>query len=203
MLNINLYSCFNQWKYFNNIWLYSDPHFNDPDSKYYRVDYPGDDEQVRLINSKVGRKDLIIFLGDIGDINYIRQIRGYKVLIQGNHDVGASTYLRSTTYSIDKNGKLHGVDNGLFDEVYEGPLIINEKIILSHEYLDIPYLFNIHGHHHSKLAEENGLNCCAEHLNYQPISLKSVINSGVLKNIVSIHRETINKATERKLSKTK
>jgi calcineurin-like phosphoesterase family protein len=202
-MNINLYSCFNHWKHFNNIWIYSDPHFNDPDSKFFTTAYPGDEEQVKRINSKVGKKDLIIFLGDIGDVSFISQIRGYKVLIQGNHDTGATNYIRKKTYALNTEGKVCMIeDNKLFDEVYEGPIIIHEKVILSHEYLDISYFFNIHGHHHSKLKKETGFNCCAEHLNYTPISLKNIMESGALKKVSSVHRVTIDAATERKKKKT-
>lgn len=30
--------------------------------------------------------------------------------------------------------------------MYEGPLCVSDKIILSHEPLNIPYMLNIHGH---------------------------------------------------------
>ena len=35
----------------------------------------------------------------------------------------------------------------------------------------------------------NKLNVCAEWLNYTPVSLKTIIKSGVLKNIPTIHRD--------------
>jgi len=79
------------------IWFYSDPHFNDPESAHFRKNYPGDDEQVRRINSKVGKNDTIVFLGDIGDVSYIKKIKGYKVLILGNHDKGETYYKRTIT----------------------------------------------------------------------------------------------------------
>lgn len=131
----HLYDCFSHWYRGGNIWLYSDPHFGDEEMKYIRKDYIGDDEQVRRINSKVWKNDTIIFLGDISDIEYIKKIRGYKVLIMGNHDAGASNYERQC--GIGSDGKLY--DNRLFDEVYEGPLMINDKIILSHE----PLIFRL------------------------------------------------------------
>ena len=78
----------------NNIWFYSDPHFADPEMPHIRKDYIGDDEQVMRINSKVGRYDTLVILGDIGDVGWVRFLRGYKVLIMGNHDAGASNYKR-------------------------------------------------------------------------------------------------------------
>ena len=42
------------------------------------------------------------------------------------------------------------------------------------------------------------LNCAANVVDYTPLSMKDIINSGVLKNIKSIHRYTIDKASEKK-----
>ena len=155
--------------------------------KYLRKDYIGDEEQVARIRSKVGKNDTLIILGDVGDKEWLKKLRGYKVLILGNHDAGATTYADCV------------------DEVYEGALMISDKIILSHEPIDFPYALNIHGHDHSGWEKFNTphLNMCAEHINYTPISLKQIVKSGILKNIVSIHRETIDTATERKKKKLK
>lgn len=164
-----------------SIWLYSDPHFSDPDLAKYRKDIT-DDEQVRRINSKVGKYDTLIILGDVGNLEYVKKLRGYKVLIMGNHDAGATNY---TPY---------------FNEVYEGAWIISEKIILSHEPIDVPWALNLHGHVHDLRAKDdaNHWNFCAEHINYTPINLNEVIASGKLKNITTIHRATIDNATIRK-----
>ena len=93
-------------------------------------------------------------------------------------------------------------DNHLFDEVYEGPLMINDRVILSHEPIDnIPvYLFNIHGHDHMGCARDRNhfLNVCAEHIQYTPIPLLSLLKEGLVSKVNSIHRETINKAAQKK-----
>lgn len=182
-----VYDQFKHWYHDNrgSIWLYSDPHFNDEEMQYLRKNYIGDDEQIKRINSKVGKYDTIIFLGDIGDLNCIKKIRGYKVLIMGNHDQGATNF---TPY---------------FDEVYEGILAISEKIILSHEPIDFPYVLNIHGHDHSGVLVPDSVhvNLCAEHIDYTPINLKEIVSSGILKPIVTIHRATIDTATAKKKKK--
>lgn len=194
-MKVSLYPCFKHWTEFQNIWIYSDPHFSDAESQYFRRNYPGDEEQVKRINSKVGRRDMIIFLGDICNTEYIKQIKGYKVLVMGNHDKGASNYIKNI---------INGASNRLFDEVYEGPVIINDRIILSHEPFLSPYLFNVHGHVH---AGVNGAifpgawNCCAEHLDYYPISLKTIVESGRLREIETLHRQTIDKATIKSMKK--
>lgn len=196
-----LYDCFKHWYHGGSIYIISDPHFNDPEMVYLRKNYISDIEQVKRINSKVGKNDTIIFLGDIGDLSFIQQIRGYKILIQGNHDRGATIYKRDylKIHTPDHANLPIQVDNKLFDEVYEGCLMISDKIILSHEPVDFPYAYNIHGHVHGEHEDDNmHLNVCAEHIDYTPICLKDILNSGHLKGILSIHRECIDKATDRK-----
>lgn len=176
-----VYDCFARW--FNEkrggIWFYSDPHFGDQEMMYLRKNYIGDDEQVARINSKVGKHDTLIILGDIGDKEYLKKIHAHIVLILGNHDAGVTTY------------------EGYADEVYEGPLFISDKILLSHEPIIFPYAMNLHGHDHSNwyIKDDLHINLCAEHIDYTPISLKSMIKNGTFKNITNIHRATIDRAT--------
>ena len=152
MSNKHLYPCFQHWP--GTIWFYSDPHFGDAQLKKYRKGIT-DEEQVKRINSKVGKNGTIVFLGDIGDLEFVKKIKGYKVLIMGNHEKGPTNYQRKVEIleqeyfnpycSIVKKQN----DNKLFDEVYEGTLQISPKIILSHEPVDYKYCLNIHGHDHA------------------------------------------------------
>lgn len=91
-MKIDLYPCFEHLKQFNNIWLYSDPHFSDEDMPYLRENYITDEEQIKRINSIVGKKDVIIILGDVGNPQIVKSIKGYKILVMGNHDGGKSNY---------------------------------------------------------------------------------------------------------------
>ena len=222
----SLYDTFSHWFHDGKgqVWFYSDSHFGDEEMRYIRKNYIGDEDQVKHINSKVGKYDTLVILGDIGDIECVRKLHGYKVLIMGNHDKGASNYKRIKTDEV-RQGSYEYVpdyikgpdgfrgahiwkevvtqpafDNHLFDEVYEGPLMISEKILLSHEPIDFPYVFNIHGHDHSNSYFKDGrhLNMCAEWINYTPIALSQIIKSGLLSDIETIHRNTIDRATERK-----
>lgn len=177
-----LYPPFRKWTEKGTLWIYSDPHFSDPEMKELRTNYIGDEEQIGRINSKVGRHDTIIFLGDIGNEEMVRKIRGYKILIMGNHDKGVTNY------------------TDIFDEVYEGPLFIAEKLILSHEPINLPFAFNIHGHDHSQHFSEDDhhLNVCAEHINYTPVNMNKLLKHGLMSEVESIHRMTIDRATEKK-----
>lgn len=199
-----LYDIFKHWYKGGRIFLYSDPHFADEEMKRLRKNYISDEEQIKRINKLVGKNDTIIFLGDIGDVECVKKIRGYKVLIMGNHDKGASNYKRVVTVSNVPEWSY--ADNRLFDEVYEGILTISDKIILSHEPIEnLPeFLFNIHGHDHSgSFLGKNYLNVCAENIDYTPVALNDILFSGKLKDIESIHRATIDKAIDRKAKRNK
>jgi calcineurin-like phosphoesterase family protein len=71
-MKLKLYPCFQHWLNYQTIYVISDTHFNDPGANNYRKNYPGDDEQISKINKILGKKDLLIILGDVGDIEYIR-----------------------------------------------------------------------------------------------------------------------------------
>lgn len=176
-----VYKEFNERWCKQTVWIYSDPHFGDEELAAGTPGRPSADEQVAMINSCVGRKDTLIILGDVGDVEYAKKLRGYKVLICGNHDAGRTNYEEA------------------FDEIYEGALIIGEKILLSHEPVDIPWLFNIHGHDHAGAIRPGHLNVCSDVRGYKPLNLNHILGKeGHLAKIQSIHRVTIDKATERK-----
>jgi calcineurin-like phosphoesterase family protein len=227
-----LYKIFDHWHSEGTLWIYSDPHFNDPDLKK-GINRPDAEELVKLINSKCGRKDTLIILGDIVDIEPVKQIRAKrKILVMGNHDAGRTNYERKIERlyfdkddfdreealqeaKVRRPGCRYGIyerfqfvspfeswviecDNMLFDEVYEGPLMIAEKLILSHEPVDVPWAFNIHGHDHAGHERKNHLNVCADVIGYIPVNMNQFMKSGAMAHIDTIHRDTIDKATERK-----
>lgn len=227
-----LYKIFDHWHEEGTLWIYSDPHFNDPDLKK-GIERPDAEELVKLINSKCGRKDTLIILGDIVDIEPVKKLRAKrKILVMGNHDSGRTNYERKIerlyfdkTY-YDRDAALQEAkakypdchysvyekvqfvspfeswviecDNMLFDEVYEGPLMIGEKLILSHEPVDVPWTFNIHGHDHVGHKRKNHMNVCADVIGYVPVNMNQFMKSGAMAHVETIHRDTIDKATERK-----
>ena len=178
-----VYETFNEkWKNSQSFWIISDPHFNDSELADGISGRPTGEELVKLINSCVGRKDTLICLGDVGDIECARQLRGYKVLIMGNHDTGRTNY------------------EGVFDEVYEGPLMIGEKLILSHEPIPgITWAINLHGHdHQGKKSDKYHFNFCADIIGYKPVNFNQWLKQGHQAKVESLHRTTIDKATDRK-----
>lgn len=145
--------------------------------------WPTPAEQIAKINKKVHKGDTLIILGDIGNPEYTKRIKaGYKVLIAGNHDAGLSNY------------------EDYFDEVYGGPLFIGEKILLSHEPIDIPFALNIHGHTHARVGygfhDLNHFNVCSNTVGFEPQNLSEIIKAGFLKRVETIYRLTIDKASE-------
>lgn len=171
-----LYPIFRHWSNTGSVYLYSDPHFSDEEMKWLRPNYIGDEEQIARINAAVHKNDTLIILGDIGDETLISNIKSkYKILITGNHDKGNSIY------------------EPYFNEIYNGPVFISNKLLLSHEPLDINYAYNIHGHIHNMNYCGDNYHLCisAENINYTPINLKTIIKSGVLNKIDDIHRQTI------------
>ena len=228
-----IYDAFQHWGE-QTVWIYSDPHFSDEDLEYGIKNRPSDEEQIRRINAKAGRRDTLIILGDVGNIDCVRKLRaGRKVLICGNHDLGATRYKREVVKRIFdqdihplvqeiydimnaeypgwhirvvEDWEFHApfkrwiayADNMLFDEVYEGALIVGEKLILSHEPVEIPWLYNIHGHDHAGKKRKNHLNVCSDVIGYEPVNLTQKLKSGLMSAITTIHRATIDSATERK-----
>lgn len=95
-------------------------------------------------------------------------------------------------------------DDKLFDYVFQGPLIIGEKVILSHEHIAIPGMYNIHGHHHSPDWQntEERICLCSEKIDFTPLNLKKLLTDGRLKNIKTVHELTIEKAKARKANES-
>ena len=66
----------------------------------------------------------------------------------------------------------------------------------------MPWCLNIHGHDHSNIESyKEGckhLNLAANVCDYTPVSLGKLIKGGILSDITSIHRITIDRATEKR-----
>ena len=229
-----LYKIFDHWHAEGTLFIFSDPHFGDSDLEIGIHDRPSAAEIVQRINAKCGRKDTLICLGDVGNVEYVKLLRAKrKILICGNHDAGRTNYERQKwtkifdkdryqrdeallemqrlypgcRYTISEDCQFHSpfeyweviADNMLFDEVYEGPLMIAEKLIISHEPVNIPWAFNIHGHvHNPKYKNDNHhFNVCSDAIGYIPINFNQWMKSGYLSKIETIHRDVIDKATAR------
>lgn len=180
-----LYEPFRHWSDSGSVYILSDTHFDDKDCKLMAPDWITPEEQISIINKTVFKNDTFVCLGDVGNPKYIPMIKARKkILLLGNHDA---------------RGKYVDV----FDEIYTGPLFVAEKILLSHEPVyGLHWCLNIHGHDHNGVEPyKEGckhINLAANICNYTPISLGKIINDGILADIPSIHRVTIDGAVKRK-----
>ena len=173
-----------RWTKYQTVWVISDTHFGEKDLREAFPKRPSNEELVKAINRRVGRKDVLIHLGDVGSLDWAAKLHGYKVLVMGNHDSGAEKYRE------------------VFDEVYEGPVMLGERLILSHEPLDVEWAYNIHGHDHSSRQKTfTQYNVCCDANCYTPLHLNKFLKEGHLKHIKSVHRQTIDTATQRKKGK--
>lgn len=152
-------------------YLFSDPHFGhdrlrEKARSQFKTIQEHDEAIVKNWNKVINSDDTVVYiLGDLGfkeEVSkYIPQMRGYKILILGNHDNYSKTFY-----------------NELFDEVYDHPLFIHSRMVLSH--IPIPVedgVFNIHGHTHDiDLDSEYHINVSAERIDYKPIPLEKMQN---------------------------
>ena len=185
-----LYEVFQRWSDNGSVYILSDLHLDDQDCLLMDPDWILPEEQIRIINNMVHKNDTFICLGDVGSPEYAKQIRTpRKVLLLGNHD-------RRNDYK------------DIFSEIYEGPLFISEKILLSHEPVyGLPWCLNIHGHDHNGVEKHadgcKHLNLAANVCEYTPVNLGKMIKEGGLSDITNIHRMTIDGAIERKSERNK
>lgn len=186
MKNIKLYPCFKHWLKYDSIWIISDTHFNDFDCKLMNPNWIIPEEHIQILKKVLNKQTLLIHLGDVGDATYLDQLKCYKVLITGNHDV------------------LSKVANH-FDEVYTGPLFIADRILLSHEpiYGLEEFCVNIHGHVHNGIHRNYDLflnrythiNMASDVCSFIPINLGKEIQKGLISKVPNYHRITIDNAT--------
>lgn len=188
----SLYPIFQKWSVTGSIYIISDTHFEDEDCKLIDEHWLNPNMAINILKKRVHKNDTLIHLGDVGNPDYIDQLKCYKVLITGNHDVLSKVASH-------------------FDEVYDGPLFIADRILLSHEpiYGLEKFCTNIHGHNHSgtiydydeKLDYITHINMASNVCNYIPMNLGAMIKNGLLSKIENYHRITIDTATEKKQKK--
>ena len=192
-----LYDKFKSWSVKGSIYIISDTHFEDADCKLMDKNWISPQEHIDNIKKYVHKNDTLIHLGDVGNPEWMAQIKAHKVLIMGNHDQSATKF------------------KSYFDEIYTGPLFIAEKILLSHEpIINGSAWFNIHGHDHNTLSYSklcsiyqrnynefseswNELNLAANVVDYKVYNLGHGIKNGLLSYVDGVHRLTIDRASRK------
>lgn len=158
------------------IYFISDTHFDDKNILIYsRPEFKNIKEMNKKIienwNSIITNEDIVYHLGDVGNYELLKQLKGKIIVILGNHD------------NAEKFSE--AVPDIKF---YDKP-IIEKFMFLSHEPIsflpkEIPYL-NIHGHTHqfdyragTSLNWYDGnryFNVSCEKIGYKPISIEEII----------------------------
>jgi calcineurin-like phosphoesterase family protein len=175
-------------------WIYSDPHYYHANViKYTSRPFSSVEEMnkelIKRHNLLINKQDKVFILGDFSlgnkqeTADIISQLKGYLILIMGNHDKS-----RSRKWFLDCG----------FNEVIKYPIILKDSFILSHEpvYLseDMPYV-NIHGHLHGNILLDEKtykttlstfnkksvclnryVNVCVENSNFYPVFLNTIID---------------------------
>ena len=181
-----LYEIFQPWTKKGSLYIISDTHFDDHDCKIMDKNWITPKEHIDTIKQSAHKNDTLIHLGDVGNPEYLKEIKSYKVLIMGNHDEAPSRF---------KN---------YFDEIYTGPLMIAEKILLSHEPIEnINWCLNIHGHDHNKRNKGDNfhINLASNVVNFTVFNLGKEIKKGILSHQKGIHRITIDEANKKSKKK--
>lgn len=180
----SLYPAFQRWSAGGCVYIVSDTHFDDEDCVLMDRCWMTPQCHIMMINDYVHKNDTLIHLGDIGNPEYLKKVKGYKVLIKGNHDKGVSIY------------------EPYFDEIYTGPLFIGDRILLSHEPIyGLDWCVNIHGHNHNAESRDDDthINLAANVVNFCLFNLGEAIKNGMLSDVEGIHRETIDYARSHSL----
>lgn len=141
------------------IWLISDTHFSHHNiinlcNRPFKSIKHMNAVIIRNWNRIIGKRDYVIFLGDLGFGGFIRFLNGQKIMIKGNHDPGG----------IDK-------------------LVINSEgvnVLLTHNPEDVPFDgWVIHGHRHNTIPlidfDQRRVNVSIENTGYKPIELSKVV----------------------------
>jgi calcineurin-like phosphoesterase family protein len=148
-------------------YVFSDPHFgHERLMRVGRKEFDTIEQMHQTIVKNYNRAIVddhtkVYWLGDIGDKQFIEEfvpkMRGYKILILGNHDKFGKSFYRK-----------------YFNEVHETGIYWNKRILLSHHPLPVEKGFiNIHGHTHLiDVKTGQHYNVCVERTEYKPVAMK-------------------------------
>jgi calcineurin-like phosphoesterase family protein len=127
-------------------------------------------------NSVITDNDIVIHLGDVtfGNFNntkhIIDQLKGYKILVKGNHDHSKNWMLKLGFNRVYKHLYFKNTKFGRL------LLIHNPDDPKTFEY-DFDYV--LHGHIHEGVTNRsNFINLCVEHTNHTPVKINEIFKKG-------------------------
>jgi calcineurin-like phosphoesterase family protein len=153
------------------ILIYADPHFGHSniikyENRPFKDKYDMDEKLISNYNSYVHDSTKVLILGDFSfypkekTVEIIKTLKGYKMLIMGNHDLR-----KSEKYYLECG----------FQAVSRYPILF-KGVLFSHAPVNVPEtIINIHGHMHSKsLKTPNHICASVERTKYKPIELTTL-----------------------------
>lgn len=156
----------------------SDTHFSNVawhkiDQSPFKDEKEYDKELVARWNKVVSDEDVVYHLGDFGDYEMVKKLKGEITLICGNYEYK----------DFGKNFeafKKKLIDLGFKDVIKDG-MFLKEKIggsdvYMTHKPSDCKKeCMNLYGHVHTlKPIKKNGFNVCVSYHDYTPVSMKDV-----------------------------
>ena len=166
-----------KFKNYERIWVSTDWHFyKNKDGQQFKTS-KHIKEILNNYKKCVKNNDTFIFLGDLYDarsifdmrlvpeIFKIKDLKGYKIMIKGNHDVNTTEFYLNLG----------------FDEVYDTTYRIG-NIVFSHEPVGVTNNeINIHGHIHFSnnywdVSPVNHLDAYIGHYDFKPVLISTIIN---------------------------
>lgn len=159
-----------------NVWVTSDFHFNHRNILKFEERRANlfatlDDMNRGLVdvwNTKVGKEDLVIFLGDLS-FTYTEtvesQLNGHKILIRGNHDLRGEDFFK-------KFGFFKVVSVGVW-----GKFVFTHVPIHPNEF-QWRWKINVHGHTHSRSIDDpRYFNACIDaHPEFSLWNLRDIVS---------------------------
>lgn len=163
-----------------NTWIVSDTHFSHPNIIDFCSRPYNHEELMSRGMARIPESDVLIHLGDIcmyqhtlTHAAFISPLKCKKILIRGNHDQQSISWYY-------KHGWDAVMDSMMLD-IYGMSILFTHKPSIHADTFDL----NIHGHFHNinrrNDPEFSGIELnkhylvAMEHMNYQPITLKSVV----------------------------
>lgn len=162
-------------------WIVSDTHFGHANIiRYCNRPENHDELMVENWNATVGEYEDVLHLGDLAfkksvAIGYVRQLKGRKFLIKGNHDHEKDVWYENEGFRI--------MPRKVFFKWDEQVVLLTHEPEVEHE----GWAINIHGHIHNngwdpaRVPFTPGLdyrNVSIEVMDYKPVRLREILEEG-------------------------
>lgn len=158
------------------VWFTSDTHFGSgrtlrlscrPFRDVDEMDYT----LISNWNKRVGRRDIVFHLGDVGDLERLRQLNGRICIVRGNHDDPGE--LAMARELVEPKGKVVLLEPGAEISLMGRRYRLFHKPVGDYDVEESD--FCLFGHiHRTQLVKRNGINVGCDCYGYAPVSLSDI-----------------------------